>query len=54
MLNGIVSPLQTIFILGRGNMDNAIILHEFICHMHKSKRKKGDKINKFDLEKAND
>lgn len=53
-LNGIVSPLQIIFILGRENMDNVIILHEFICHMHKSKRKKGDVIDKFDLDKVND
>jgi len=54
MLTDIVSPLQSSFIPGRGTIDNAIILQEFIYHMQKSKKKLGDVIYKLDLEKAYD
>lgn len=50
----IVSPLYSSFIPGRGTVDNAIIPQEFIHHMHKSKRRKGEIIYKLDLEKAYD
>jgi predicted nucleic acid-binding protein len=54
MLIDIVSPLQSSFILGRGIVDNAIVLQEFIYHMRMSKKKHGDVIYKLDLEKAYD
>lgn len=54
ILRGIVSPMQSSFIPGRGTMDNAIILQEAICQMHMSKKRKGDVILKLDLEKAYD
>jgi len=54
MLSEIVSPLQSSFIPGRGTIDNAIVLQEFIYHMQKSKKKQGDVTYKLDLEKAYD
>lgn len=54
MLTNIVSPLQNSFIPGKGTVDNAIILQEFIYHMQKSKKKQGDVIYKLDLKKAYD
>ena len=53
-LDQIVGSYQSSFLLGRGTMDNAIILQEVIHLMHKSKKKMGDVVYKIDLEKAYD
>jgi hypothetical protein len=53
-LNQIVGPFQSSFLPGKGTTDNAIILQVVIHSMKKSKRKKGDMVFKFDLEKAYD
>nr|KYP54501.1 Transposon TX1 uncharacterized [Cajanus cajan] len=54
ILNRIVSPMQSSFLLGRSTNDNAILVQEIIHSMSKSQRVEGDLILKLDLEKAYD
>ena len=54
LLPGLVSPLQTAFVLGRKGIDNAIIVQEII-HSMSRKRGRGESMAiKIDLEKAYD
>lgn len=54
LLNDTIGPFQSSFLPGRGTTDDAIILHEIIHCMHKSKKKNGDVVYKIDLEEAYD
>lgn len=54
LLNPSVSPLQNSFIPGRGTSDNGIILQKVIHSFSKNKKKKGDVLFKFDLDKTYD
>ena len=53
-LEKIISPLQTAFVPGRKDIDNAIIVQEIIHTLSKKKRKVGYMALKIDLEKAYD
>lgn len=53
-LDDLVRPLQSSFIPGRGNSNNAILVQEVIHHMHRSQSKQGTLIFKINLEKAYD
>ena len=50
----LVSPLQTTFVLGRKEVDNAIIVQELIHSISKKKGRRGAMAIKIDLEKAYD
>ena len=54
LLDKLVSPLQTAFILGRKGVDNAIIVQEIIHTLSKKKGRVGYMAIKIDLEKAYD
>ncbi|GAU18899.1 hypothetical protein TSUD_228890 [Trifolium subterraneum] len=54
ILDNIIGPFQSSFLPGRGTSDNAIVLHEIIHFMRRSKNKKGYAAFKLDLEKAFD
>jgi hypothetical protein len=54
ILNNIIGPYQSSFLLGRGTTDNAIVLQEIIHFMRRSKKKEGYVAFKIDLEKAFD
>ena len=53
-MSGLVSPMQSGFVPGRGTQDNAIVAQEVMHVMKKSKAKKGMVAFKIDLEKAYD
>ena len=53
-LDELVGPLQGIFILRRGIIDNIIVAQEALNYMHKFKGRKRSLAFKLDLEKAYD
>ena len=54
LLENIVSPFQSAFILGRRGTDNIIIVQELIHTIGRAKGRKGYMTIKIDLEKAYD
>jgi len=54
ILNNLIGPYQSSFLLGRGTFDNSIVLQEIVHFMRRSKKKKGYVAFKLDLEKAFD
>lgn len=54
ILGGIISPLQSSFIKGRGIEDNIIVVKEVAHHFHKAKKGKNIMALKLDLTKAYD
>lgn len=53
-LNKLISPIQTVFIPGRRDLDNVVIAQEFIHSLDNKKGKKGSMAIKVDLAKAYD
>ena len=53
-LDKLISPLQTVFVLGRKGIDNVIIAQEIIHSLGKKRWKTGYMALKIDLEKAYD
>lgn len=53
-LENFISPLQTAFVLGRKDIDNAIIVQEIVHTLSKKEGKVGYMAIKVDLEKAYD
>ena len=54
LLEQLISPCQTAFVLGRRGVDNAIVVQEIIHTMGRTKGKGGYMALKIDLEKAYD
>ena len=54
LLPGLVSPLQTAFVLSRKGVNNAIIVQEIIHSMSRKRGRGGSMAIKIDLEKAYD
>ena len=54
LLDQLISPCQTAFVLGRRGVDNAIVVQEIIHTMGRAKGKCGYMALKIDLEKAYD
>ena len=54
LLNNLISPIQTAFVLGRKGVDNVVIAQELLYTMDRMKGKKGYIAVKVDLEKAYD
>lgn len=54
ILSSFISPTQSAFLEGRSTADNAIILHEILYKIKKSRAKIGSIIYKIDLRKAYD
>ena len=54
LLPGLVSPLQTTFVLGQRGVDNAIIVQQIIHSMSRKRGRSGSMAIKIDLEKAYD
>lgn len=54
LLADLVSPFQTVYVLGRKGVDNVIIVQEIIHTMSKKKGRGGLMVIKIDLKKAYD
>ena len=54
LLNNLISPIQTAFVLDRRGVDNVVIAQELLYTMDRMKRKEGYIAVKVDLKKAYD